>query len=197
MSDKPLEIVIIGLGAGGLYAAKNALINNRNCRITIIEKRDHDQFSPCGLPFVIEGGVESFDELKHVVPEVKNKLVKYLRHEAVSIDKDEKTVTALNLETNEERVFPYDSLILSHGASPINLPIPGAKEFVGKGVHFVSDIDNSKALLDAALTSKKKSAVVVGGGAIGLEVAVGLKERGLSVAVTKRTPPPFPRSLDP
>jgi NADH oxidase (H2O2-forming) len=197
MSDKPLEIVIIGLGAGGLYAAKNALINNRNCHITIIEKRDHDQFSPCGLPFVIEGVVESFDELKHVVPEVKNKLVKYLRHEAISIDKDKKTVTALNLETNEERVFPYDSLILSHGASPINLPIPGAKEFVGKGVHFVSDIDNSKALLDAALTSKKKSAVVVGGGAIGLEVAVGLRERGLKVAVTKRTAPPFPRSLDP
>jgi NADH oxidase (H2O2-forming) len=197
MSDKPLEIVIVGLGAGGLYASKNALLHNRNCHITIIEKRDFDQFSPCGLPFAIEGVVESFDDLKHVVPDVKNKLEKFLKHEVVSVDAQKKCVTALNLDTNEEKVFPYDSLILSHGASPVNLPIPGAKEFVGKGVHFCSTIDNSKALLDAALTSKSKSAVVVGGGAIGLEVAVALKHRGLEVAVTKRTPPPFPRNLDP
>ncbi|MCP4675193.1 MAG: FAD-dependent oxidoreductase [Deltaproteobacteria bacterium] len=197
MSEKPLEIVIIGLGASGLYASKSALTYNRNCHITIIEKRDFDQFSPCGLPFALEGVIESFDELKHVVPEVRNKLVKFLSHEAVSIDTEKKTVTALNLDTNEEKLFPYDSLLLSHGAVPINLPIPGAKELVGKGVHFCSNIDDSKALLDAALSSNKKSAVVVGGGAIGLEVAVALKERGLEVTVTKRTEPPLPKDLDP
>ena len=68
---------------------------------------------------------------------------------------------------------------------------------MGKGVYFVSDIDNSRALLEAAKSSKKKNAVVVGGGATGLEVAVGLKELGLDVTVTKRTPHPFPRNLDP
>jgi NADH oxidase (H2O2-forming) len=113
------------------------------------------------------------------------------------LDKVKKQVTAINLETGEEVVFPYDALILSHGATPINLPIPGAKEFVGKGIYFCSNIDNSQALLDAAMASKKKSAVVVGGGAVGLEVAVALRERGLQVAVTKRTPPPFPKTLDP
>lgn len=192
-----MEIVIIGLGASGLYASKNALSQNRNCHVTIIEKRDFDQFSPCGLPFVIEGVVKDFDELKHVVPDVKNKLTKHLSHEAISIDTEKKTVTAIDLTTAEEKVFPYDSLIFANGATPINLPIPGAKEFVGKGVHFVSNIDNSKALTEAARAARSKHAVVVGGGAIGLEVAVGLRKSGLDVAVTKRTPPPFPRSLDP
>jgi NADH oxidase (H2O2-forming) len=197
MPDNPREIVIVGLGAGGLYASKSALTHNRNCHITILERRDHDQFSPCGLPFVLEGVVASFEDLKYVVPDVRDRLVKFLRHNVVGVDGGKKIVTAKNLETNEEREFPYDALILSHGATPVNLPVPGARELVGKGVHFCSNIDDTRALRDAALGSKKKSAVVVGGGAVGLEVAVALRARGLEVAVTKRTPPPFPRDLDP
>lgn len=197
IEKKPLEIIIIGLGASGLYASKSALGYNRNCHVTIIEKRDFDQFSPCGLPFVIEGVVKDFEMLKHDVPEIKNKLTKLLKHEVKAIDPEKKTVTAVDLDNREEKVFGYDALILATGATPVNLPIPGAKEFVGQGVHFVSTIDNSKALQEAVRTSRKKSAVVVGGGAIGLEVAVGLKALGLEVAVTKRTEPPFPRNLDP
>lgn len=195
--ERPLEIIIVGLGASGLYASKSAINYNRQCHVTIIEKRDFDQFSPCGLPFVIEGVVHNFDELKHDVPEIKNKLSKLMQHQVVSIDTANKKVKAVDLTTNEEKELPYDSLILATGASPVNLPIPGAKEFLGKGVHFVSNIENSQALLDAALKSKTKRAVVVGGGAIGLEVAVGLRHRGLDVVITKRTPPPFPRNLDP
>lgn len=191
------QIVIVGLGASGLYASKSALAHNRNCHVTILEQRDFDQFSPCGLPFVIEGVVPGFDELKHDVPEVRNKLVKHLRHRVVAVDHAARTVTAIDLDNETRRGFSYDALILSTGASPVNLPIPGARELVDKGVHFVSDIDNSCALLEAARTSRQKRAVVVGGGAIGLEVAVGLREQGLEVAVTKRTPPPFPRNLDP
>ena len=196
-THQPLDIVIIGLGAGGLYASKAALSFNRKCRVTFIEKRDFDQFSPCGLPFVIEGVVKDFEALKYNVPEVKNRLLKLLHHEAVSVDHQEKIVRTVDLTTSEERSIRYDALILATGASPINLPIPGAKDFLGRGIHFVSDIENSSALLEAAGSSGKKSAVVVGGGAAGLEVAVGLRRRGLDVTVTKRTPAPFPRNLDP
>jgi NADH oxidase (H2O2-forming) len=192
-----LEIVIVGLGVSGLYASKGALSFNRKCHVTIIEKRDFDQFSPCGLPYVIEGLVKDFEDLKYTVPEVRNKLTKLLHHEVVSVDNDKKVVKALDLHTSEEKEIRYDSLILATGASPINLPIPGANELMGKGVHFVSDIENSRALLEAARSSEKKRAVVVGGGATGLEVAIGLRTLGLDVAVTKRTPPPFPRNLDP
>ncbi|MBW1783838.1 MAG: FAD-dependent oxidoreductase, partial [Deltaproteobacteria bacterium] len=196
-TNQPLDIVIVGLGAGGLHASRAALSFNRKCRITFIEKRDFDQFSPCGLPFVIEGVVKDFEALKYHVPEVKNRLIKHLLHEARSVDPQRKIVNVVDLATSEEKAVPYNALILATGASPITLPIPGAQEFLGKGIHFVSDIENSRALLEAATSSGKKRAVVVGGGASGLEVAVGLRRRGLDVTVTKRTPAPFPRNLDP
>ena len=196
-NNQPVEIVIVGLGAGGLYSSRSALSYNRKCHITIIEKRNFDQFSPCGLPFVIEGVIKDFDELKYNVPEVKNRLSKLLFHEVVSIDSERKILKAVDLVTSEEKEIKYDSLILATGASPIILGVPGAKELVGRGVHFVSDIDNCSALLKAARSSGKKKAVVVGGGSIGLELAVGLKKLGLDVAVTKKSPPPFPRNLEP
>jgi len=192
-----MEIVIVGLGASGLYASRSALNTNRNCHVTIVEKRDFDQFSPCGLPFVIEGIVPDFDHLKHSVPEVKGKLTKLLSHEVVGIDPASRTLDVKDLSSGESKVLAYDALILSNGSIPVNLPIPGAKEFLGRGVHFCSDIDDSSGILRAALASSRKKAVVVGGGAIGLEVAVALRERGLDVVITKRTPPPFPRNLDP
>ncbi|MBN2373726.1 FAD-dependent oxidoreductase [bacterium] len=236
--NKPLEIVIIGLGVGGLYASKSALNFNRNCHVTIIEKRDFDQFSPCGLPYVIEGVVDGFDALKYDVPEFGKKLTKLLHHEAVYVDKKRKTVKAVDLSALDESLIhdksdkdkyeismrdddgrennyvednkwdssghlsgikeiKYDSLIIATGSSPINLSIPGAGEFYGKGMYFVSDIENSGALLEAAMSSNGKRAVVVGGGAMGLEVATGLRKLGLDVAVTKRTPHPFPKNLDP
>lgn len=196
-NSNPLEIAIVGLGTGGLYASKGALGFNRKCHVTIIEKRDFDQFSPCGLPYVIEGIINNFEELKYHVPEVRNKLTKLLHHEVVSVDNHKKVVKAVDLKSFKEKEIGYDALVLAPGASPINLPIPGAKELVGKGVHFVSDIDNSRALFQAAKSSKKRRAIVVGGGATGLEVAIGLKALGLDMTVTKKTPPPFPRNLDP
>lgn len=195
--DQPSNIVIVGLGAGGLYASRAALSFNRKCRVTFIEKRDFDQFSPCGLPFVIDGVVADFEALKYHVPEVKSRLIKLLCHEAVSVDTQNRIIRAMDLTTSEEKEIAYHALILATGATPINLPIPGAQAFVGKGIHFVSDIENSRALLEATSASGKKRAVVVGGGASGLEVAVGLTRRGLDVIVTKRTPAPFPRNLDP
>ncbi|MGA1820644.1 MAG: FAD/NAD(P)-binding oxidoreductase, partial [Thermoplasmatota archaeon] len=195
--EKRREIIVIGLGASGLYSSKAALNQDRNCHVTIIEMRDFDQFSPCGLPFVLEGMVDDFDELKHVVPEVKGKLDKLLGHEVIKVDPEARTVTARELSSGTEKVLPYDSLILSNGARPINLTIPGSKDFIGKGLHFVSTIDDSSKLLEAARNSPNKRSVVVGGGAIGLEVAVALRELGHQVTVTKRTEPPLPRNLDP
>jgi NADH oxidase (H2O2-forming) len=195
--DNEMEIVIIGLGASGLYASRSAMNQNRKCRVTIIEKRDFDQYSPCGLPYAIEGMVKDFSELKYSVPEVKGRMTKLLSHEVVRIDPAEKKVHVKDLTTGQDKVVVYDSLILSNGTTPQNLPIPGARELVGKGVHFCTDIDDSKAILDAALNSKKRAAVVVGAGANGLEVAYALKVRGLKVTLTKRTEPALPKNLDP
>jgi len=188
------KIVIIGLGTGGLYSSRAATRFDRKAEITIVERRDYDMFSPCGLPYAIEGIVESFEDLKHSVPSTRQ-LKKLLRHEALSIDTEGKRVEVKDLESGEASWLEYDSLIISAGSRPIILPIPGAHELMGKGVHVVTNPENAEALRDAALESER--AVVVGGGAIGLELAIALKELGLEVWVTKRSPPPFPRNLDP
>lgn len=193
-SDSPKKIVIIGMGTGGLYASRGATSFDRSVEITIIEKRDYDMFSPCGLPYAIEGKVPSFDDLKHSVPTTR-RLKKLTSHEALSIDTEGKRVEVKNLESGEVFWLDYDSLIVSTGSEPIILPIPGAHELLGKGVHVVTNPEEAEALRDAALASER--AVVVGGGAIGLEIAFALKELGLEVYVTKRSPPPFPRNLDP
>lgn len=195
-ADGTMNIVIVGLGVGGLYASKLASTTNRKAMITIIEKRDFDMFSPCGLPFAIEGVVPDFESLMHEVPISKN-VTKLLGHEVLSVDSEAKQLTVKDLRTCEEKLVTYDSLILATGAVPVNLPIPGANDFMGRGFHYVTNPTDSEELRDAALASKKMSACVVGGGAIGLEVAVALKVLGLDVHVTKRTPPPFPRNLDP
>ncbi len=190
------NIVVVGLGVGGLYASKAASTTNRKANVTIIERRDFDMFSPCGLPFAIEGIVPDFDDLKHDVPTSRN-VTKLLSHEVISVDTESRKLTVRDLVNCEDTTIDYDSLILATGAEPVNLPIPGANDFMGKGFHYVTNPTDSEELRDAALASKLKSACVVGGGAIGLEVAVALKVLGLDVHVTKRTPPPFPRNLDP
>ena len=193
-SQESRKIVIVGLGTGGLYSSRAATRFDRKAEVTIVEKRDYDMFSPCGLPYAIEGVVESFEDLKHSVPSTRQ-LKKLLRHEALSIDVEGKRVQVKNLESGETSWLDYDSLIISTGSQPIILPIPGAKELLGHGVHVVTNPENAKVLRDVALKSKR--AVVVGGGAIGLEIAFALKELGLEIWVTKRSPPPFPRNLDP
>jgi len=193
-SDSPKKIVVIGMGTGGLYASRGATSFDRSIEITIIEKRDYDMFSPCGLPYAIEGKVPSFEDLKHSVPTTR-RLKKFTSHEALSIDTEGKRVEVKNLESGEVFWLDYDSLVVSTGSEPIVLPIPGAHELLGRGVHVVTNPEEAEALRDAALASER--AVVVGGGAIGLEIAFALRELGLEVYVTKRSPPPFPRNLDP
>jgi len=188
------KIVIIGLGTGGLFASRAATRIDRRAEVTIIERRDYDMFSPCGLPYAIEGKVGSFEDLKHSVPATR-RLKKLLKHEALSIDTEGKRVEVKNLESGEAFWIDYDSLIISTGSNPIILPIPGAEEFIGRGIHFVTNPENARELKEAALRSEM--AVMVGGGAIGLEIAIALKRLGLEVWVTKRTPPPLPRNLDP
>ena len=96
--DSPRKIVIIGLGTGGLYSSRGASRFDRKAEITVIERRDYDMFSPCGLPYAIEGKVPSFEDLKHSVPTTRQ-LKKLTSHEALSIDTEGKRVEVKDLES--------------------------------------------------------------------------------------------------
>ena len=194
MSQDAPNIVIIGLGTGGLYSSRAAQRYNRRTQITIIEKRDYHMFSPCGIPYAIEGKVKSFDDLKHTVPTTRSLQI-LLKHEAVDVDTGSKKVTVKNLDTGEEQQLPYDSLILSTGSKPTILPVPGAHELLGKGVYTVSNPEEGELVRKIAL--KSKSVAVIGAGAIGMEIALALRHLGLDVHLTKRSEPALPRNIDP
>ena len=183
------RIVIIGFGAAGFYASKSAMTSRKN-EIIIIEKRNYDMFSPCGLPFAVEGMVD-FETLKHDVPET-NRLKKLLGHEAVSVDVKNKTLQIRDLKNNNIKTVGYDSLIISAGSRPIIFD--QAKRFLGKSVFAVSNIENTKVLYERA--KKSRNAVIVGGGGIGLEVAISLKKLGLNVSVVEKMKNLLPNNLD-
>ncbi|MBT6603607.1 FAD-dependent oxidoreductase [Candidatus Bathyarchaeota archaeon] len=194
MSQDAPKVLIVGLGTGGLYASRAAQRFNRKTQITIIEKREYHMFSPCGIPYAIEGVVSSFEELKHSVPTTRTLQIR-LSHKAIEVDAKGKKVKVKNLETGAEEWLDYDKLILATGSRSKILPVPGAKEFLGKGIYVVTTPEEGETLRDIAL--KSKTAAVIGGGAIGMEIALALKHLEVDVHITKRSEPSLPRNLDP
>ena len=186
------NIVIIGLGSGGFAAYLAIRKTDPEASIIIIEKRAYDMFSPCGMPFAIEGVVK-LEDLKFEVPGDKH-LTKLLQHEALAINSAEKKVQVKDLKTGDIVSVPYDSLIIAWGAKPFVPGIKGAKERIGDGVFVLHDIESAQKIIEFA--KKAKRAVVVGAGPIGLEIAVALKEKGLEVEVVEMLSYAFPRALD-
>ena len=192
---KATKIVIIGLGVSGFIAAKTAKKVNPDAQITIIDQKEYDMFSPCGLPFVMEGVIDEFDELIHSLPLEKMNMVKLLKHRAVSIDPGNRVVTAVDIETSEEKTIPYDSVIIATGCFPFIPPIPGAHELMNRGVFVVSNPENAKQIVD--YSKDISHAVVVGAGAIGLETAAAIAAHNIDVTIVEMLPHAFPRAIDP
>ena len=184
-----MKVVIIGLGAAGYAAAMEAA--KRGAEITIIEKRDFETFSPCGLPYVIDGSIPRFEDLKHTI-KVRN-TEKLLSHEVESIDVNRKVVTARHAEGGKKDI-PYDKLIIATGTIPVIPPITGVRDFLGNGTYTLSGVEDTQQLRKKADTSE--SCVVIGAGAIGLETACTLRSKGLTVTVVEMLPSVFPQALD-
>jgi len=183
-------IVIIGLGTAGYAAAMEAA--RQGAEITIIEKRDFETFSPCGLPYVIDGSIPRFEDLKHTV-RLRN-TEKLLSCEAESIDVDKKAVIAKDLKTNNRKTISYDKLIIATGAVPIVPPIAGTRELLGDGTFVISGIENTTQVKEKADSSE--SCVVVGAGAVGSETACTLHNKGLQVTVVEMLSHVFPQAID-
>jgi NADH oxidase (H2O2-forming) len=188
------KIVIVGLGTSGLYASRAAMRTNKNAEVIFIEKRDFDMFSPCGLPFAIEGEVGRVEDLIYTVPTTR-RLSKLLNHEAISIDAERKQVKVRELKSNKEYEIFYDALIIATGSKPQIAPINGASRFLSKGVYVLSTLRDARMIKEAA--EKSNQAVIIGNGATGLEVASALNKLGLEVQIIGRRHTPLPRSLDP
>jgi NADH oxidase (H2O2-forming) len=186
------KIVIIGAHAAGLDAASAARKTDRTAEITLITKEDKAAYSRCGLPFVLGGQIKSFDDLV-VFPERFYKMMKLnllLETTVTNVDAEAKTVDITD-KNGKKDTLSYDSLIIATGADPFMPPIKGRDK---KGIFAVRTIDDGKQINKAIETAK--SAVIIGAGLIGLEVAVACLERGLKTTVVEFLPYVLPVLLD-
>ncbi len=185
MEKRGTRLVIIGGVAAGATAAARARRLDESADITIVEKGRYVSFANCGLPYFISRDIQKRSALILQTPEgfySRYRVKVLLETEAVSIDRNAKTVTVRDVEG--ERALPYDSLILAQGGLPFVPPLEGAD---GPNVFKLQTIPEMDAVTGYIESSKAKSAVVVGGGFIGLEAAEAFVKRGLSTTIVELT----------
>jgi NADH oxidase (H2O2-forming) len=189
----PKRIVIIGAHAAGVDAASAARKTDRTAEITLITEEKHCGYSRCGLPFVIGGQIPSFPNLIVFPPAYFQMMKLTLKTEtkATNINVTNKTVETADKNGKTENV-PYDSLIISTGASSFMPPIKGKEK---QGIHSLRSIEDGEKI-EAAVKKGAKTAVVMGAGLIGLETAIALQERSLKVTVIEMLPQVLPQMLD-
>lgn len=181
--------VIIGGVAGGMSAATRLRRRDEDMNIIVLEASGHVSFANCGLPYHISGTIRERSSLLLQTPESLKKrfnLDVRIHTRATAINPATRTVTAENTQTGEKLELSYDDLILSPGATPVRPPIPGIDHALS--LRTVEDLDAIMAAIEERSkgTSEPLSAVLIGGGFIGLEVAENLTHRGLKVTVLER-----------
>ena len=178
-----MKILIVGGVAGGATAATRLRRLSEENEVIIFEKGQYVSFANCGLPYHISGTIDKRDALLLQTPESLNErynLDVRVFSEVLSINKEEKTISVKNLQSEEIYAESYDKLLLSPGAEPIKPPFEGINSDKIYTLRNIPDMDK--------IVEKTKNAqnfVVVGGGFIGLEVAENLIEAGKSVKLVE------------
>jgi len=180
-----MKTVIIGGVAGGATAAARLRRLDEKAEIIILERGEYVSFANCGLPYYIGGVITDRGDLTLQTPQsfkARFNIDVRVLNEAVKVSTDAKTVTVKNLRTGEIYEESYDNLILSMGAEPIRPNIEGAD---GSNVFTLRNIPDTLKIKNYIDTAKPRSAVVIGGGYIGVEMAENLVEAGLKVAIVE------------
>jgi NADPH-dependent 2,4-dienoyl-CoA reductase/sulfur reductase-like enzyme/peroxiredoxin family protein/TusA-related sulfurtransferase/rhodanese-related sulfurtransferase len=179
------KTVIIGGVAGGASCAARLRRLDENTEIILLERGEYISYANCGLPYYVGDVIRSRDALLVQKPEVMRARFRVdvrTRNEVLSIDREKKAVQVKNLETGEVYEESYDKLVLATGSSPVRPPIPGIDSPHIRTLWTVPDTDR---LHDMARADGVRSAAVIGGGFIGLEVAENLRHAGLDVSIVE------------
>jgi NADPH-dependent 2,4-dienoyl-CoA reductase/sulfur reductase-like enzyme len=172
--------IIVGGVAGGMSAATRLRRLDNDSEIVVLEKSGFVSYANCGLPYYIGGVITKEQDLLLQTPESLNKRFRLdvrVKSEVIGIDPAKKSVTVHNLESGESYELGYDKLILSPGATPIVPPIDGIERAMT-----LRTVEDTKRIFNA-VDAKPVSAVVIGGGFIGVEVAENLVHRGIATAL--------------
>lgn len=184
MDERRQTYVVIGGVAGGASAAARLRRLDEQAGIVVFERSGNVSFANCGLPYHLSGEIAERRSLLLQTPEslrANFDLDVRVLHEVTSIDPSVQRLTGRDLRSGDEFALHYDALVLSPGASPIRPPIPGAER--GLTLRDVEDLDRISSVVAGA-----RSAVIVGGGFVGLEMAENLRGRGLDVTVVELAP---------
>ncbi|EIW16438.1 MULTISPECIES: FAD-dependent oxidoreductase [Pelosinus] len=196
------KIVIIGGVAAGLKAAAKARRCDPKASIIVLERGELISYGACGMPYYVSGDVKDIDDLmKTPVGAMRNstffKNVKDItvltKTEATAIDREAKTVKVQKRVSGEEEVIPYDKLVIATGASAIKPPLAGVEL---SNIYQLWHPDDAKAVRQGLEGNQFKSAVIIGAGLIGMEMAEALTKWKIPVTVVEMKNQVFPAFLD-
>lgn len=185
VGDQLMRVVIIGGVAGGMSAATRMRRLDADAEIIVIEKSGHVSYANCGLPYYVGGVIEEEEALLLQTPaslHARFRLDVRIASEVTAIDTAKKSVQVLNELTSESYEIDYDKLVLSPGASPVVPPIPGIERALT--LRTVEDVEK----IFARVAERPTSAVVIGGGFIGVEIAENLIHKGIATTVVEASP---------
>ena len=196
------KILIIGGVAAGLKSAAKARRCDPTVQITVLERGEMVSYGACGMPYVVAGDVPSIQNLLMTpAGAVRNpaffKNTKNLDvrtgTEALSIDRDRKTVRIRERNSGEESELSYDKLVIATGATPVKLPLPGSHL---ANIFQMWHPNDAKAVKERLEKGAVKNAVVMGAGLVGIEMAEAFHGWGVHVVVVEMLPQIFPAMLD-
>ena len=182
-----MKVVIVGGVAGGATTATRLRRLDENAEIILFERGEHISFANCGLPYYIGDVIKSEEDLLVQTPEKFKERFNIdvrIKQEAIKIDKENKQVEIRKNDTGETYFETYDKLVLSPGAEPIN-PFKDVKSDRIFTIRNVNDAEKVKAFIKS---NNPKSAVIVGGGYIGVEMAENLSEYNMEVSIVEKSP---------
>ena len=181
-----MKVLIIGGVAGGATAAARLRRLDEKAEIIILERSGYVSYANCGLPYYIGGTIQQEGALTLQTPESFKRRFKVdvrVHHEAIAIHPDQKSVTVRRLSDGTTYEESYDKLILSPGAKPIRPNLPGVDH---EKIFTLRSVEDTFQIHQFVNKKAPQTAVIVGGGFIGLEMAENLTHLGLSVTVVER-----------
>ncbi|MBE5934553.1 MAG: CoA-disulfide reductase [Lachnospiraceae bacterium] len=182
-----MKILIIGGVAGGATAAARIRRLDEKAEIIIIERTGYISYANCGLPYYIGGEIKRRERLTLQTPESflrRFNVDVRVNQEAISIDAEAHKVSIKNLETGEIYEETYDKLVLSPGAKALKLDVEGADL---PGVFSLRTVEDTFKIDDYIKENKVKTATIIGGGFVGLEMAENLTNIGINVNLIQRS----------
>lgn len=178
-----MKVVIVGGVAGGMSAATRLRRLKEDAEIIIFEQGPHVSYANCGLPYHVGEVIPAEKDLLMQTPKsLKSRFNLDVRvnSRVVKLSPEAKTVEVKNLETGEEYLESYDSLVLSTGAKPRMVPIPGLER-----AHVLRDVPDAIAIKELVDQKKIKTAAIIGAGFIGIELAENLQHRGIETTIVE------------